>query len=177
MTDPNYKEKLNQAAQQLQDPFRFRIFVTLVALAVAYFGIYAPLSGKIADTKRLLKKETERETLAQDVDMLRAQMDFFEDRLTKDVDANEWIQYVLGGVRQLPLELINLDSEEERKVGPYRAVAMRLSVAGHTQDLDALLQWLETNERIFRIDVLTMEPSRDDDGRRMMTMTLLGLRG
>jgi len=173
----NYGALQKAAVEQLRDPFRFRIFVALVALAVAYFGVYQQLGGQIDQARRKLKKETEREGLAQEVELLRAQKEFFENRLTKDSDANEWIQYLLGGVRELPLKLINLDSDDERKVGSYKCVAMRLSVAGETRHLDALLHWLETNDRIFRIDVVSIEPSRDDETQRLMNMTLLGLKG
>ena len=173
----NYGAMQKAAVEQLQDPFRFRIFVTMIALAVAYCGVYQPLSGQIDQTKRQLKKATERQGIAQEVELLRAQKEYFQDRLRKDSDANEWIQYVLEGVRDLPLELINLDSEEERKAGPYKCVAMRLSVSGEMQDLDTLLHWLETNERIFRIDSLALEPVRDDETRRLLNITLLGLKG
>jgi len=173
----NYGALRSAAAEQLRDPFRFRIFVTIVALAIAYLGVYGTLSGRIDDTKRQLRRETEREALAQDVELLRAQKEFFVNRLPKNADANEWIQYLLGGVRALPLELINLDSEDERKVGPYKCVALRLSVSGATEHVDALLHWLETNERIFRIDVFQIEPSRNDETHRLMNITLLGLKG
>ena len=173
----NYGPMQKAAAEQLRDPFRFRIFVTMLALAIAYFGVYQQLSGQIDQTKRQLKKESERETLANEVDMLRAQKEFFETRLKRDTDSNEWIQYVLGGVRDLPLELINLDSEDERRAGPYKCVAMRLSVSGEMKHLGELLQWLETNDRIFRIDVLVIEPSRGDEKHRLMNITLLGLKG
>ena len=173
----NYGALQKALSEQLRDPFRFRVFVTMLALAVAYMGVYQPLSGRIDDTRRKLKKETEREALAQEVELLQAQKEFFESRLTKDADTNEWIQYLLGGVRALPLELINLDSEDERKVGSYKCVAMRLAVSGEMKDLDALLHWLETNDRIFRIDVFSLEPSRDDESHRLLSVTLLGLKG
>lgn len=173
----NYGPLQKAATEQLRDPFRFRILVTVIALAIAYLGVYGTLSGRIVDTKRHLKKETEREALAQDVELLRAQKDHFVNRLTKNADANEWIQYLLGGVRSLPLELINLDSEDERKVGPFKCVAMRLSVSGEIEHLDALLHWLETNERIFRIDVFQIEPARGDETQRLLNITLLGLKG
>lgn len=165
------------AAEQLRDPFRFRIFVAMIALAIAYFGVFQQLSGRITLAKRQLKKESEREALANEVDLLRAQKEFFGSRLKQDTDANEWIQYVLAGVRNLPVELINLDSEDERKVGSYACVAMRLSVSGEMKHLSELLRWLETNERIFRIDVLTIEPARNTETHRLMNITLLGLKG
>ena len=177
MADESYKTQLTKAAEQLRDPFRFRVFVTLIVLAVCYFVVYAPLSDRIDKQERVLKQEQQREKLFQDIDLLRTQRELFESRVVKDSDVNEWIQYVLNGVRGLPLNLINLDSDEERKVGVYRAVAMRLEVSGEMKDLDALLHWLETNDRLFRIDAINLEAHRSEEARRVMQLTLLGLKG
>jgi hypothetical protein len=70
-----------------------------------------------------------------------------------------------------------LDSDAERRVGTYRAVAMRLEVSGEMKDLDSLLHWLETNDRLFRIDTIQMEAHRTDEARRVMQLTILGLKG
>ncbi len=177
MSNQSYKQQLQKAAEQLRDPFRFRIFVTLVVLGLAYFAIYSPLNGKIEETKRKLSQEQTLETLSQDVELLRAQMELFEHRLVKDSDANEWIEYVLNGVRALPLQLVNLDLKDERKVGLYRAFGLRLEVSGRMKDLDALLHWLETNDRLFRIDVMNLAPDRKQETRRVMQLELLGLKG
>ncbi len=177
MSNQSYRQQLQKVTEQLRDPFRFRIFVTLVVLGLAYFAIYSPLNGKIEETKRELEQEERLEALSQDVELLRAQMEFFEHRLVKDSDANEWIEYVLNGVRALPLQLINLDLKDERKVGLYRAIALRLEVSGEMKDLDALLHWLETNDRLFRVDVMKMAPDRKHKTHRVMQLELLGLKG
>ena len=173
----DYREMQKAAVEHLRDPFRFRVFVTIIALSIAYLGVYSTLSGMITETQRKVSKDLEREGLAQEIELLRAQKEFFENRLKKDSDSNEWIQYVLGGIRKLPLTLVNLDSEKERRVGSYKCVAMRVSVSGEMSHLDALLHWLETNDRIFRIDTIAIEPVRDDGARRQMNITLLGLKG
>jgi hypothetical protein len=177
MANESYKTQVAKAAEQLRDPFRFRMFVALIVLAIGYFAIYTPLADRIAGRKRVLKQEEDRDALFQEVGMLRAQRDLVENRLVKDTDANEWIQYVLNGVRRLPLTLINLDSNSERRVGIYRAVAMRLEVSGEMRDLDSLLHWLETNERLFRIETVNVAAHRTEDTRRVMQLTILGLKG
>ncbi|MFV1968593.1 MAG: hypothetical protein ACC628_24495, partial [Pirellulaceae bacterium] len=144
---------------------------------LAYFAVYTPLNGKIEETKRKLGQEQRLETLFQDVELLRAQMEFFEHRLVKNSDANEWIEYVLNGVRALPVHLTNLDLKDERKIGLYRAVGLRLEVSGEMKDLDALLLWLETNERLFRVDVMRLDTDRKQETRRVMQLELLGLKG
>ncbi len=177
MSNQSYRQQLQKVTEQLRDPFRFRMFVTLVALGLAYFAIYTPLNEKIEEMKRKLSQEQRLEALSQDVEFLRAQMELFEHRLVKDTDVNEWIEYVLNGVRALPVQLINLDLKGERKVGLYRAVGLRLEVSGEMKGLDALLHWLETNDRLFRIDMMKLAPDRKQETHRFMQLELLGLKG
>jgi len=154
------------------------MFVTLVALGVTYFAIYTPLVGQIEATKRKLKKEEALAALSEDVAFLRVQMESFEHRLVKDSDANEWFEYVLNGVRALPgIQLVNLDTKDERKVGLYRAYGLRLEVTGEMKDLDALLYWIETNDRLIRVDLIKISPDRDNPKQRPMRLDLLGLKG
>ena len=177
MANPSYRRQLQNLTDQLRDPFRFRIFVTLVVLGLAYFAIYVPLNGSIEETKRKLDQEQDREMLMQDVKLLRSQTELFEHRLVKDSDVNEWIEYVLNGVRALPVRLINLNLKDERKVGIYRAFGLQLEVSGEMKDLDSLLHWLETNDRLFRVDVMKLVPDRKHQTHRVMQLELLGLKG
>ena len=178
MSIQNYTQQLRKVIEQLRDPFRFRMFVTLVLLGLAYFAIYTPLSLKIEATKRKLKHEERFAALTEDVATLRAQMESFEHRLVKDSDVNNWIEYVLNGVRALPaIQLVNLDTRDERKVGLYRAYGLRLEVTGEMKDLDALLYWIESNDRLFRVDLIKLSPDRKNPTHRSMQLDLLGLKG
>jgi len=96
--------------------------------------------------------------------------------LPKDTDTNEWIQYVIGGVRKLPVKLVNLDSADPRRVGPFEAVELRVEVRGYYHGLESFLDWVETNERLFRVDSVAVTPMRNSN-QLEMTVTLLGLRG
>jgi hypothetical protein len=176
MLSEERKAEFQKALQGLCDPLRLRILFTGIALAVAYFAIYTPLSGKIDVVSRRLSEERKREKLAEDVEFLRAQVTGFEQRLQPGSDPNQWVQYALEGIRNLPVQLVNFDSDGEKTVGPYKAVVFRLQVMGRNRGLDALIYWLETNPRMFRIDSVKIEPARGQDGQRLMELTLLGLK-
>jgi hypothetical protein len=163
--------------EQLRDPRRLRVFVAFVTLAVGYGGIYMPLHSDIQQTSRKLKAEQKRLELARDVERLRAQYRKFQQRLPGKTDPNEWVQYVLGGIRQLPVKLVNLDLEASRDIGPYKAIAMRIELEGTFGNLNGFLRWLEGNERLFRIDLVKLEPSRRLAGGLLLQLTVLGMMG
>jgi hypothetical protein len=74
------------------------------------------------------------------------------------------------------LKLINLDSDKSKRVGPYEAVTLRVSLQGAIGDLDSFLHWVEANDRLIRVDSAKIEPARTDDRCRVMRLTLLGLK-
>jgi hypothetical protein len=172
----NVQEDLQKWADRLRDPWRMRLAVTGLLLAVGYMALYVPLSGRLAQTMGQLNVERQRQETHQDVEFLLTQAEMFQSRIPEGTDANEWVQYVIDGVRQYPVKLVNLDSAPSRSVGPFRAVAMRLDLDGQMRDLDALMLWFETNERLFRIESAMIEPSREGGTRRSMHITLLGLK-
>ncbi len=172
----NLQEDLEKWANRLRDPWRMRLAVTGLLLAVGYSAIYVPLGGKLRQNNWRLNTERQRQETHQDIQFLRTQAEMFKSRIPDDTDTNQWVQYVINGVRQYPVKLVNLDSAPTRFVGPYRAVAMRIDLEGRMRDLDALMLWFETNERLFRIESAVIEPSREDHTRRSMHITLLGLR-
>jgi Tfp pilus assembly protein PilO len=167
---------LGKLLQRLHDPLQLRVFLTGLILAVGYVGVYMPLSTRIDETTSKLNKERKRRALAEEIEHLREQVGLFESRLPEDTDTNEWVQYVLGGIRQHPMKVIGLDSDETRKVGPYEAIVLRIDLEGEYRDLDSFLHWLDGNERFFRVDSLRVAPTRQANGRLDMQMMLLGLR-
>lgn len=156
---------------------KLRAVVTAVMLVIGYTMVYTPLSGDIDKTEKELKKERKRLQLADEIDHLRKQYSTFKDRLPQNVDANEWVHYVLDGVRQLPLKLAKLDSEDSRDIGPYKAVVLRLELEGTYGAMDALLNWFETNQRLFRVDVVKVAPHRGGNGALVMQLVVLGVMG
>ncbi len=171
------KAQLRELAEQLHDPFRLRIVVTGVMLAVGYVAIFMPLSGRIEETTRKLSDERKRQVLANEIDCLRAQVEKFQSRLPEDTDSNQWVKYVLDGIRRFPLKLNGMDSQSPQRVGPYEVVVLRIDLEGEFKELDSFLYWLETNQRLFRVDSARIAPTRNANGKLTMQLNLLGLKG
>ncbi len=162
---------------RLQNPNHLRIVLTCVVLVVAYVGVYGPLSAQIDKSREKLSTERKRLEVVRDIDKLREQYKSFKDRLPEKSDTNEWVQYVLSGVRQFPVKLLTLDPDKVRDVGPYKAVVLRIDLEGALRDINGFLKWLETNERFIRIDSVSIQPVRNGKGMLMMSLTVVGIMG
>jgi hypothetical protein len=176
MKNDEKRNLLKKLGDRLHDPLQLRIFIIVVMLAAGYVGIVMPLGDQITETARVVKKTKEHKALVKEIEALKSQLNRVVARLPKNTDTNEWVQYVLAGVRKLPVRLVNLGSEDPRRVGPFEAIVLRVALRGHYKDLESFLVWVETNERLFRIDGVTIIPARGSD-KLDMDLTLLGLRG
>ena len=75
-----------------------------------------------------------------------------------------------------PLKLTMLDPEPTKEIGPYKVAVMRLSVQGSFREIDEFLRWVDSNERLFRIDEFRLTPISDGKGMTAQ-LTLLGVMG
>jgi type II secretory pathway component PulM len=170
------KAALQGLLEPLHSAARLRAVSTGLMLLVGYAGIYLPLSARIDETARNLNNERKRQDLCCQVEGLRAQVDKFAARLPEKTDTNEWVQYLLSGIRRFPLHMLALDSGVPQRIGPYKAVVFHVELEGAFRDLDAFLHWLETNQRLFRVDAAKIVPVRGSENRVTMQLTLSGLK-
>jgi hypothetical protein len=147
-----------------------------MTVAVAYLAIYVPLGDRIVVASRALKAAQMRERAAEETDLLGSQVERIQPRLGPKPEANETIGYVLDGIRRLPVKLVELDSGGTLDVGPYEALILRIEVSGAMQHLDALLAWIETNQRLFRVDSMHLEPPREQEHAPVLRLKLLALK-
>lgn len=177
MATDNRKSNLKgRLLEELQHPTRLRVVLTCIVLLTGYAGVYLPLTGELDDTRRKLAAEQKRLDLGREVERLRDQCRVFKGRLPAKADSNEWVQYVIAGIRRFPLKLVLLDPEPPREVGPYKVIVLRVELEGGFADLHAFVRWLETNERLFRVDAVRLEPQRSGEGLGMQ-LTVLGVMG
>jgi Tfp pilus assembly protein PilO len=163
--------------ERLQNPVQLRACLTVVVVVVGYVAIYMPLSGDIEQTTTKMAAAKKQLELARDVKHLRGQYKRLQARLPKKTDINEWVEYVLSGSRRFPLKLATLDRDPMREVGPYKAVVLRIELEGAFPDMNAFLTWLETNERLIRVDSVRILPHRSNNGSLVMQVILLGVMG
>jgi hypothetical protein len=163
--------------ERLHDPLQLRVCVIAVVLLVGYGAVYQPLSDKIDVTTRKLKQDNDLLNLAGNIERLQEQHRFFEERLPQKVDTKEWVQYVLEGIRRLPIKMLRFDCRAPQRFGPYRVVVLQIELEGTFFDLDKFLRWLESNQRLLRADDVTMAPINGNNGSRVMRVTILGMTG
>ena len=164
-------------SQRLQDPVQLRMFFTGLVLLIGYGAIYVPLSESIAGESRMLAEQEKRHQLAVAIDHLEQQRVKVADRLPKETDTSQWMQYLLGGIRQWPVQLHSLDPKPQRRIGPFPVDEFQIELEGEFDHLDAFVHWIETNTRLLRIDRIKLKPSRENERRLVLSLTVLALNG
>ena len=97
--------------------------------------------------------------------------------MPQQADTKEWVQYVLEGIRQLPLKLAKLDCREPKTVGPYRVIVLQIELEGRSSTWTRFLRWLESNRRLLRADDMTTRAAAQRKRAMTMQLTVLGLTG
>ncbi len=166
---------ISNLLEQLHDPVRLRICVIAAVLAVGYFAVYSPLHEKIVETTKKLERDKKLIQLAIKMEQLQEQYDKFEDRIPRNTDSKEWVQYMLDGIRLFPLKLVRFDCREPKRVGPYRAIILKVELEGSYLEMDKFIRWLESNKRLLRVDEISIAPSRSGKHVTVLRITVLGL--
>ena len=170
------KEKLllykEIALKHLSNPVKLRLTTVFALIAVGIAGIYMPLSNRIQLMQKQLADERERHEKISDVEKLRKQAEMYRYRIGDNLDTNEWVQYILDGLRNFKVKLREMESGEQRKIGPYRAVTLSMEVEGAYKQLKGFVEWLDGSERLLRIDTVRFEKRPDN---LLMKVVVLGL--
>jgi len=163
--------------EHLRNPVKLRICVMLVVSLVGYGAVYMPLSQQITETTHKLNRDRHLLEVAKNLEQLETQYHSFQDRIPQQTDTKAWVQYLMEGTRQFPLEVLKLDSREPKGIGPYKAVVLLVVLEGPFCEMDKFLEWLETNQRILRIDKIDILQAAGGSDLNIVTMklTVLGM--
>ena len=167
------KAQLGPLYTWLRHPIHIRVVTAGILFIVGYGAIYMPLSDKLDATQRNLEKERAQRNDAREIEHLRDETKDFLNRVPDDADSNEWAKYVLDGIRRFPLKFNSMSSVAPKRVPPYTAIVLNIELTGEFRDIVRFVHWLETNERLFRIDSISLKESRE--GGLAIRLTLLGL--
>jgi Tfp pilus assembly protein PilO len=169
--------------ERLHNPIQLRIICCMLVLLAWYLALYNPLSSEIAAKTERLAREEKRLTFANEIDRLKDRLKPFQSRLPEKVDPTEYLQFVLGGIRTLPLKLIKMDQATPVVHGPYQVIVLRIDLEGSYKDIYGFIRWVEESPRLMRIDSVKIEPrSRDvaspsPSTRLVAHLTVLGIMG
>jgi hypothetical protein len=145
---------LKRLDRSLRNPLQLRIILAGSLLGAWYGLVYSPLSNRIVETAKNRGQVEAHLSLARDIETLRDTADSFKDRLPSHQTTNEWVEYLLAGVRKFPVKLLRLEPQGMRKHGPFDVALLQIELHGEFKDLDAVLAWIESNPRLLRVDSL-----------------------
>jgi Type II secretion system (T2SS), protein M subtype b len=160
---PSKSSLQRQLLTLLRNPTRLRLALSAVILLSWYFGYYSPTSEQMALASSQTNSEHKRAVTAREIERLRSILSPCQERIPDHAGLNELIQYVMAHVRKLPINLIDLKPGKVKDLGPYDNINLRLQFDSTYEDLDALLYWVETNQRLLRIDTLKVDPARENN--------------
>jgi len=150
-----------QVLTLLRNPTRLRLALSAAILLSWYFGVYSPTSEYMTLASTRTDSERKRAVTAREIEKLRSILTPCQDRIPDQAGLNELIQYVMAHVRTLPINLIDLKPGKVKDHGPYDNLSLRLQFESTYEDLDALLHWVETNQRLLRVDTLKIDPAKE----------------
>jgi len=160
---------------QLRNPLKLRLTLCVAILAAWYLLFFSPLGGQMAVTTARTDKECQRIATAREIEQLRKSLNPYRDRVAAKSDPNELIQQVMDHIRPTAFRLIDLKPEKPKDLGPFEAIGLRLVFEGSFAELDAFLTWVQTDQRLMRIDSLKVEPHPRDQTKLAIQLTLLSL--
>lgn len=158
--------------QRLSDPVKLRL-ATMGGLLVLVVGlVYVPLSKEIDGNKRLLAAEKERNGYIVDNEELQKQAATFRALIGEKSDTNEWVQYLLDGLRKFRVKLKTMEARQPRKIGPFQAIVFSMEIDGAYPEIRNYVEWLESSPRLIRIDALLLEKRSEN---LSMKISILGI--
>jgi type II secretory pathway component PulM len=144
----------------VQNPLRFRVALGIGLVVVWFFVFYQPAVSRIELTRDALTAERKQLDTALQIDLLRRQVAAFQSSQPSRTDQNEMVQYLVAAIRQRPVKLVNLEPRGTIELGPYRVQQITIVIEGDYASLVALLHWIESDPRLFRIERLRLEAER-----------------
>jgi Tfp pilus assembly protein PilO len=162
---------------RLRDPLQLRFGLCGAMLVAWHAGVYRPMSSWIDAAEAARSRSAAHLAPAREIEALRTQAAKFRDRLPRETDKNEWVEYMLVGIRKYPLKLLKLEPQPSKKHGPFDLMILRIEIQGTFAELDAFLGWIESNPRLFRVDLVDLHSSQGEPGRLVLQMTVLGVMG
>lgn len=168
----SYKQVLTE---QLHHPLKLRLCLSVCIVLVWYFCFFGPLSEQIAATSTNITMERKRLACAREIEQLKKAIAPHKGLIPGGSDVHGLMQKVMEEMRASPLKLVDLKPEKHKDLGPYEALGIRLTLQGRFADIDELLNWVETDKRLLRVDSIKMEPSAKDPSQLTAMFVLMTL--
>jgi Tfp pilus assembly protein PilO len=176
MNEKNAKTDYKQVIlNQVRHPLKLRLLLCGAIITGWYVLFFSPLSEETVATTAKIVSERKRVAGSRQIEQLKKALAPYKGRVPAEAGLNELMQYVIARMRSSPLKLLDLKPEKSKDLGPYEALGLKLTLEGRFAEFDEFLNWVETDERLLRIDAIKLDPVTNDPGRLAAQVVLLSL--
>jgi Tfp pilus assembly protein PilO len=176
MNEKQAKTDYKQAIlNQIRQPLKLRLLVCFTIIAGWYFLFFSPLSEQTTAATAKVIVERKRVATARQIEQLKKAMAPYKGRVHAGADIHELMQHVIAHMRSSPLKLLDLKPEKPKVLGPYETLGLKLTMEGPFAGVDEFLKWVETDQRLLRIESIKLEPIIKDAGQISAQVVLLSL--
>ena len=154
----DWKSELSQVAEVLRDPFKMRMAVAGITLAVMSFVINDPLQGKMQTTRRDLDQLKSTVRAAEEVMLLRDHMEQVEDRIFDGKGNDAVLSHLIELIRSESIDVMRIDAGPPVKMGPLHTVRISIEVLGSYESLIQLLHDFDSDPHLIRVEDVSIKP-------------------
>jgi Tfp pilus assembly protein PilO len=160
---------------QLRHPLKLRLLLCVGSMAAWYVVFFSSLSDDTAAATARISRERARVATARQIEQLKKSMAPFKGRVLAGADISELMNHVIIHMRTSPLKLLDLKPEKSKDLGPFEALGLKLALEGRYSEIDDFLKWVETDQRLLRIDAIKLDPLAKDPSRLTAQVVLVSL--
>ena len=168
----DFREELKQVADHLREPFKMRMAVAGICLVVMFFGISEPLHGRIKKEKRDLTELKNKTKIAQEVELLQSHLENVEPRIFRGKSNDVIVTHLIDLTRKHPVDLMRIAAEAPSRQGPMQSVRVSLDLIGDHADLLSLLHSFESDQRLMRIESISITPPERNRTKPTMALSI-----
>ena len=159
-------------AERLRGRSRMAVAAIGGVFLVGFLGVSRPLGQRIDAANERLDTAVGRAVLGSDVYDLRQQASLYHEKLPRNIDLNDWTNYLLSGFRTQKVKLVRMDPREQLSLGPCKILTWQIELQGDFESLSRVVEWLENGTRLVRIDRLSFQ---SPSGQLNMQILVKGL--
>ena len=160
---------------QIRQPLKLRLLLCSAIITGWYVLFFSPLSEETTAATAQMVTERKRVATARQIEQLKKAMAPYKGRVHAGTDIHELMQHVIAHMRTSSLKLLDLKPEKSKVVGPYETMGLKLTLEGRFADGDEFLKWVETDQRLLRIESIKLDPVTKDPGQLAGQVVLLSL--
>ncbi|TWT54268.1 hypothetical protein Pla22_19100 [Rubripirellula amarantea] len=168
----NWRDELHNVAEFLRDPFKMRMAVAGITLAIMCFAINDPLQGKMQQGKSELSRLKSKVQTAEQVMLLRDHLDQVDDRIMNGKGNDIVVSHVIDLVRAESVDLMRIDASEPQKMGALLSVRVNMDLLGSYESLLKILHRFDSDEYLIRVEELSIAPPNPNRSTSSLNVTI-----